>query len=502
MAERDICARRMLPEDMPRCHATTPNDPRSSDLHTWTQRRPEAPADDPRGLDIARDRTPDPAAGSVLASCAMERSRNPPRFSGEFESKGAARASLAVAVSRRGAVADVTVVARLNGEVVGTASGQEGEVAELTRWMRARGRSGWADPIWSTFRHGERVGNFQGLWVDRDRRNVGVGASLAEELVRRLEAEGAAAVVATAAPSDLETEQAGLTKLFVSLGFSRAPSMRPLGDWPTMVRRARRDNPGGVERVGPSSLPWSPSDVLCFHRLSHAGDGAAGHARLVADARRGMALRPASSRPGQDRGIGSLDVSAGDGRFVFFSPCAPVGGEPSLEPEGEARDWHHRPAVAYAASKLFAMGRVGWRPHDLIHAYEAAAMGGRRSSLGSVSRAGTAWARRDVVEMLRLYAAHLRAAGDGEAREAVAARARLAVVRLGARAKGERDIDWSEPFKTPEELGLDVEDAWPDVLGCGPTPEIIVAAEVPLSVADYHYDSGARVWVSGPPGGA
>ena len=51
------------------------------------------------------------------------------------------------------------------------------------------------------------------------------------------------------------------------------------------------------------------------------------------------------------------------------------------------------------------------------------------------------------------------------------------MARLGARAKGERDIDWSEPFKTPEELGLDVEDAWPDVLGAGPTPEVLVAAE-------------------------
>ena len=84
----------------------------------------------------------------------------------------------------------------------------------------------------------------------------------------------------------------------------------------------------------------------------------------------------------------------------------------------------------------------------------------------------------------------------------VAGRARAIVDRLARKASGVRDIDWWDPFKAPDDLGLNVEDAWPEILGAGPTPEVLVAAEVPLSSADYHYDSGARVWVAGPPTGA
>ena len=83
--------------------------------------------------------------------------------------------------------------------------------------------------------------------------------------------------------------------------------------------------------------------------------------------------------------------------------------------------------------------------------------------------------------LAELGAWELEARTDADAREAAAALCRSAGY-------------WALPYPLAERLSRPAD---LDVDGL-----IVVAAEVPLSGADYHYDSGARVWVSGPPGGA
>lgn len=505
---------------MPCSHATQPNRLSSDDRHTCTQGADDPALTLPFLATIWRYRTPTRRRAAVVGRVSIAgvdpHDTQAPRFSGEFAARrasapGTARAAVELAASeRRGGVWDVTAVARMNGRAVGTASGQAAEVGALTRWMRSAGRSGWADPVWASFSSGDVVGHFQGLWVDRDSRGYGVGSELADAVVRELAARGAASIVATAAPSDLETDLGWLVKLLRGLGFEAVRSPRRPSDPQTMVARMRRDNPGrraasvvAVERVGPSLIPWPSDKALCFHRLSRLGDGRAGHQALLAEAARGLCLRPSVIRGGPRVGISELDEAAGDGRLVFFSPCAPVGGEPSLEPEDSAREWHHRPSVAYTLESLARCGRVGWRPHDLIHAYEAAAHACRdaRRRLRLAAKLGTSWSRRVVSSALSLYARHLRAAGDDAARSIVRSEAGelFAGLSAAAEASGVRDIDWLDGFQPPGALGLDAEDSWPEVLGGGPTPEVVVAGEVPLSAASYHYDAGSRVWVEGPP---
>lgn len=245
-----------------------------------------------------------------------------------------------------------------------------------------------------------------------------------------------------------------------------------------------------VEFVGPSGLPWS-DDALAFHRLGSLGHGAEASRKLSAMA--GSTLKPASSRVrSQDVGLGDLDRSFGDDRYVFFSLCAPVGGEPALEPEDDRQDWHHRAALAYRIADLMALGRVGWRPHDLIHVYEEyvtfrRAAGARRS----VAARCTVSSRRDVLRLSALCAAALRWASD---------RGRVGELEREAAASSSLGVDWGAPFEPPSS-SRDVEDSWPEVLGVGPQPELVVLAEVPVASAAYHYDAGARVWRPGPPRG-
>lgn len=131
-------------------------------------------------------------------------------------------------------------------------------------------------------------------------------------------------------------------------------------------------------------MPWREDGPLLFHLISPRSDSESEERRrFLRLLRSGTCLVPAVERAGSDasrHGIRDIDDMAGDSRYLFLTVGRPF----------DAVDTHllnPPPAVAFTIEALLVdrplgptMERfishdrhLGWRPHDLIGAYEEAA---------------------------------------------------------------------------------------------------------------------------------
>jgi hypothetical protein len=117
-------------------------------------------------------------------------------------------------------------------------------------------------------------------------------------------------------------------------------------------------------------FPWDPDRPLVFHTLTSLPEGQAGSLELARLVGSGARLAPPVRRRGSwgEQGklkITTVDVWAGDDRWLFCSSARPVQGADCWRWEGR----HVRPTLGFAVEALQAHGPVGWRFGDLLGVY-------------------------------------------------------------------------------------------------------------------------------------
>ncbi len=153
-------------------------------------------------------------------------------------------------------VTQVQALAKRGKRVVGGALAQVGTMRAMRDWRRNGGGGGGFADDWDLFGLEEVIAYFQGLEVEEDERNQGIGRALAVKIVEAGDALGAARQWLVAAPMDSRTEWDGLFEFYGSLGFV---ALRRTEDDSLMirVRPVARANPA---RVGAVRLPKRRED--------------------------------------------------------------------------------------------------------------------------------------------------------------------------------------------------------------------------------------------------
>lgn len=260
-----------------------------------------------------------------------------------------------------------------------------------------------------------------------------------------------------------------------------------------------------------AGLPWSRGEPILFHVLTslpRGRDGAAG-ARLLARA----VLSPSDERGKRSR-VKDIDARAGDGRFLFLSSCRPYrGDEASNMPEYPRAD----PALAFTWSAVASRGEVGWRPHDLLAAYEALGKRARRARaapptdghLRALADAATIWHGADAMELSRLWCASLEARGDERLGRRIRAEAKAVWWPYARRCASELalvpfarqdDVSWSQPFTVPS-VKAETDrhgnfTGWPASLSFMFGPEVLLRGSLPVADASWVLDPEADRWVT------
>jgi hypothetical protein len=259
------------------------------------------------------------------------------------------------------------------------------------------------------------------------------------------------------------------------------------------------------DRLGPSRFPWSTEHPLVFHQVTSLGwgDEAAWQAlhELLA---LGAHLQPYRSRStgsspwgDEQRHLGGIDADAGDDRALFFSPLRPYKG--AVLDRGS-----NKPVVAFDAFWLLLNHEVGWRPHDLIGAYNQISfhdpftftdLHHATPRLREVAACYTVTARETVARLIDGEALHLMGEPHGlddllgtlEEDATRACRHALAPVEKEYRPS------FRVPFRPLRELGRF--DTFPGTLLRGHNiPELLVYSEVPLRRAIFVCDPVTGIW--------
>jgi hypothetical protein len=258
-------------------------------------------------------------------------------------------------------------------------------------------------------------------------------------------------------------------------------------------------------------LPYDGSDPYVFHVPTTIGGGQEALDRVVAWTRAGGALAPLDARPVRDvNGLGSLDIAAGDDRFLFATTGMPYGGSPR-GPDRVTSEWP--PMLAWRLSYVLSLPcRVGWRPLDLAYAFTRE-QELRQARLGprEVAEALTVWDPGAIRRLARLYCLLLRTFPP-------ARRARIRQVASRITLEALR----AAPSWPVTEAAMTAVDLWKDLgysfsptmdqFDVGAAHELVIQGPLPLAAAAYHYDATARRpgaatmtprgrWIEGPAGG-
>ena len=260
-----------------------------------------------------------------------------------------------------------------------------------------------------------------------------------------------------------------------------------------------------------AGLPWSRGEPILFHVLTSLPRGKEGAAGARAMAR--SMLSPSDERGKRSR-VKEIDARAGDGRFLFFSSCRPYRGD---EASNLPQYPHADPALAFRWSAVAARGMVGWRPHDLLSAYESLGKRARRARaapptdghLRAVADAATIWHEADARELSRLWCASLEARGDERLGRRLYAEAKSVWAPYARRCESELalvpfaradDVSWSQPFTVPsvraERRRYGNFTGWPESLSFMFGPEVLLRGSVPVAAASWVLDPEADRWVT------
>lgn len=262
-----------------------------------------------------------------------------------------------------------------------------------------------------------------------------------------------------------------------------------------------------TERIGPSRLPFRTTGTpLLFHVMHGGPTGSDGRKALRDLLKSTVHLRPSGSR-GATR---SIDRSAGDGRFLFFSVARDYeGSDTGLGAESDRPSTFDAPVLAFDIDDVAARGPVGYRAGDLIWPYahlyaemegldedEAEGLvdadGGEVHpsiatvrSLRILADAATSFDLDLARTMTRLEALWLRG-GDAE-REVVSERARSTLVAI-AEVVRSADLPRSAMDRVLRTLANPFwirAPAWPASLGMACLGEVLLQGEIPVAAARF-----------------
>jgi hypothetical protein len=264
-------------------------------------------------------------------------------------------------------------------------------------------------------------------------------------------------------------------------------------------------------------MPWREASPLVFHVMDLAGnrrrpeDARAVFARLL---QAGACLVPACERGGAERspGIREIDEAAGDDRYVFLTVGRPLDA-------GAVHDTVV--AVAFTLEALLT-GRpkgpveklkithrhfLGWRPHDLLGAYEKTVedLGDADDQYGSRSAEAIydlaeRWTIFDVGKirkLLQLEQQVLRHPDEADRLRARAVRL-LPGVQVPGDGKKIRSVHFLDlarrRWEYDEKRGM----KWPATLESYPASEAVYEGRLPLRAAIAWRDPVTGIWQPGP----